>query len=74
MQLATSKNVLNFILFAAGSQCRLSYATLCANFVIRSRRRAAAFKISWTRSVWITMVQDNTEVAVVDPSGLVHRP
>ena len=29
---------------------------------IRSRRRAAAFRIRWTRSVWTTEMPDNTEL------------
>ena len=64
MHFETRSRILNPILCVAGSQCRRSRinAATGANFGIRSRRRAAAFRIRWTRSVWTTVMPDNTEL------------
>ena len=61
---ATSCRILNLIYCTARSQCRLSLinADTGANFGIRSMRRAAAFKILWTRLVCTAVMPDRTEL------------
>ena len=56
--------ILNLIRCTAGSQCRLSLISVDtgANFGIRSTRRAAAFKILWTRSLCTAVIPDRTEL------------
>ena len=65
----TSCRILNLIRCTAGSQCRLSLinADTGANFGIRSTRRAAEFKIFWSRSVCTAVMPDRTRAAIVNP-------
>ena len=64
MHFEKRSRILNLILCVAGSQCRWTRinAATGANFGIRSRRRAAAFRIRWTWSVWTMVMPDNTEL------------